>query len=234
METLKLRNIYAKKISSSLDEVLKKINLLNNIDNNIILNNNNLKGGADVAAGLPTNTGELDAFIANPANNQFQRDDFFFSDPDCSDLQTHRDNISARINENIKIYENIMTKIRDVIEGLQNTNPANEQVIANLRKSLQNCRDCKQNYSKYLTDVNRYMTQNNFQMNNTLNSLNTDLALGLELPTDELEPIGQSRINFRNVDNRLVNVQNNDIRINPDERGQAIVQLGQPQRNELI
>ena len=61
MTTLELRNLYAKKISKSLNKVLEQIDLLNNIDNNIILNNNfvgseskiynnNLYGGAEIKA----------------------------------------------------------------------------------------------------------------------------------------------------------------------------------------
>ena len=110
MSTLKLRNLYAKKISKSLNKVIEQITLLNNIDNNIILNNNlisdennysnNLSGGADIA--------ESKTYLTGGAE---QKGD----NSNCD--TTIIDNIESSINSSSQSYNVITTGIELIIDN---------------------------------------------------------------------------------------------------------------------
>ena len=128
MMTLELRNLYAKKISKSLNKVLEQIDLLNNIDNNIILNNNfvgseskiynnNLYGGADSKTQM--------------------------NDPDCD--QSPFIDMTAKLNDSLTTYSTIETNIQKLLNKYQAQIQAkdidiaqHQQQIAELTNNSQN------------------------------------------------------------------------------------------------
>jgi len=99
MTTLELRNLYAKKISKSLNKVLEQIDLLNNIDNNIILNNNF------------TSSSESKIYNNNLYGGAESKTEI--NDPDCN--LTNFNEIEMQLNNSLATYNTIETNITQLI-----------------------------------------------------------------------------------------------------------------------
>ncbi len=127
MSTLKLRNLYAKKISKSLNKVIKQITLLNNIDNNIILNNNLV----DIA--------ESKTYLTGGAERKGDN-----SNCDTSII----DNIESSINSSTQSYTIIEQGIEMIIEQY---NKQKQELL----KLTDNYEREKNNHAKSIEDYNK-------------------------------------------------------------------------------
>lgn len=201
MTTLELRNLYAKKISKSLNKVLEQIDLLNNIDNNIILNNNFVGS---------------ESKIYN--NNLYGGSESKFADTECNlkpfeDMHQQLQNSLATygsIEENIQklIYQykaQIQAKDSDITQLKQELDARTQNTVSrdkydtdknayilrireigaekkeltsqveNLGDALQKCTDCKQSYLHQVNEMKTQVDSNNDAVSKLLNTVQSQL-----------------------------------------------------------
>lgn len=201
MTTLELRNLYAKKISKSLNKVLEQIDLLNNIDNNIILNNNfdgseskiynnNLYGGAEI------------------------KDDA----TDCD--QEPFEYMHQQLQNSLTTYNSIEENINRLIEQYKTQIQAKDSALAQLKQELDARTQNTVSQNKYDTDINAFVLRNREiegekkELNSQVKNLRNALKKCTECKNTYLQKVTEMRAQVdtnNDVVSKLLNTVQNQL-----------------------
>ena len=155
METIQLRNLYVKKISKTLNSLNNKINLLNEIDNQLF---NNMQFGGS----KQTETGEVEeSGIESDGTENINTQD---TNDDCTKQGNKIIGIIKTINSRlIVIKNNLQNKIKKLEEEVEkckkdpkHTHEDVEKLngeIKKLQEELRKCNNCNKSMKDQLTKI---------------------------------------------------------------------------------